>query len=87
MCREAHAAPFASYTGASTERFEWLSGEERIARYESSPGSERTFCRTYGSGMPCRDPERGFVVVPFGALDDDPGRGADDHLFVADAAP
>ena len=62
-------------------------GEERIARYESSPGSERTFCRTYGSGMPCRDPERGFVVVSFGALDGDPGRGADDHIFVADAAP
>ena len=24
---------------------------------------------------------------PFGSLDDDPGRGADDHIFVASKAP
>ena len=36
-----------------------------------------------GSGLPRLDEERQVAVVPFGSLDDDPGRGADDHIFVA----
>jgi hypothetical protein len=32
--------------------------------------------------MPRLDTERRIAIVPFGVLDDDPGRGADDHIFV-----
>ena len=28
-----------------------------------------------------------FVVSPFGSLDDDPGRGSDDHIFTGSMAP
>ena len=44
------------------------------------------FCPTCGSGVPRIDPERRVAVVPFGSLDDDPGRGADHHIFVGSKA-
>ena len=36
--------------------------------------------------MPRIDPERGIASIPLGSLDDDPGRGADDHIFVESKA-
>ena len=87
MCRKAHGAPFASYTGVSEECFEWLSGESAIAQYESSPGSERTFCSVCGSVTPYSfgDARMG---IPAGSVD----AGASDlevsaHIFVASMAP
>ena len=47
----------------------------------------QVFCSTCGSGMPRIDPERGVAVIPMGALDDDPGRSAEDHIFVGSMAP
>ena len=52
------------------------------ARYFS-----QVFCPTCGSGMPRHDPERGVAIIPFGSLDDDPRRRADDHIFVGSMAP
>lgn len=37
--------------------------------------------------MPRLDPERAIASIPLGSLDDDPGRGADDHIYVASKAP
>ena len=36
--------------------------------------------------MPRIDTERNFAIAPLGSLDDDPGRGADDHIHVASKA-
>ena len=36
--------------------------------------------------MPRLDDSRGIAIIPFGSLDDDPGRGGDDHIFVASKA-
>ena len=44
------------------------------------------FCRTCGSSVPRKDPERGIAVVPMGALDDDPKRTVDSHIFMASRA-
>jgi hypothetical protein len=45
-----------------------------------------SMCRTCGSGMPRADHGRGIAVVPLGSLDDDPGTGAVDHIFVGSKA-
>jgi hypothetical protein len=37
--------------------------------------------------MPRVDRERGFAVVPMGALDDDPGIRPQRHIFVGSKAP
>tara|TARA_B100000315_G_scaffold245638_1_gene271794 strand:- start:480 stop:644 length:165 start_codon:yes stop_codon:yes gene_type:complete len=37
--------------------------------------------------MPRLREETGNAVVPLGCLDDDPGQGADDHIFTGSKAP
>ena len=88
-CRKARAAAFTTNGFTAIENLVFLRGEDRIVSYKVPEARffRHNFCRTCGSGMPRRDPERGFAVIPFGALDGDPGRGADDHIFVADGAP
>ena len=44
----------------------------------------QVFCDLCGSKMPRIDPDRGIAIVALGALDDDPGMKAADHIFVAD---
>ena len=37
--------------------------------------------------MPHLDPSRPRVAIPFGSLDNDPGRGAGDHIYCGSKAP
>ena len=48
---------------------------------------KQVFCVTCGSLMPEVYPEQEVSCVSLGALDTDPGRGADDNIFVAYRAP
>ena len=88
-CRMARAAAYTTNGFTALENLVFVRGEDHIESYKLPEARffRHNFCRICGSGMPRRDPERGFAVVPFGALDGDPGRGADDHIFVADRAP
>ncbi len=43
----------------------------------------QVFCEVCGSKLPRIDPDRKLAIVPFGALDDDPGIKAIDQIFVA----
>ena len=86
MCRKAHAAPFATYLFSTFDDFKWQSGEDKIVRYESSPGFTRAFCSDCGSVVP-----EGFlgegVSIPAGCMNEDPGLKPDCHIFVAKKAP
>ena len=89
--------PVASLCSADLRRLGLVPGDAvRFTRGESLlesfelPGARyftQVFCSACGSGMPRIDPERGIAVIPMGVLDDDPGRGADDHVFVGSMAP
>ena len=85
MCRKAHGAAFATYATVAEDRFEWLSGEGEITRYESSPGFHRGFCSRCGSVVP--DRANGMVFTPAGCLDDDSGVRPSAHIFFADRVP
>ena len=88
-CRRARSAAHTTNGFTATENLVFLRGEDNIESYKlpSARFFRQNFCRTCGSGMPRRDPERGFAVIPFGALDGDPGQGAEDHIFASDRAP
>lgn len=64
-------------------------GENRLRTFKlpSARFFTQVFCIGCGSGMPRLDPQRGIAVIPFGSLDDDPGRGADDHIYIGSKAP
>ena len=63
-CRKAHGTAFATYAAGRYDRFR-LEGKEKVARWESSPGFFRCFCRGCGSVVPGDpfDGERIFVPV------------------------
>ncbi len=86
MCRKAHAAPFATYVNTACDSFRWLSGEDAVAHYESSPGSIRTFCSNCGSVVPESSGKK-RISMPAGCLNEDPGVRPTAHIFAPSKAP
>ncbi len=87
-CRHARAAAHATNGFTSKEGVHFLKGEDRLKTYKL-PGARyftQVFCRRCSSAMPRIDLERGIAVIPFGALDDDPGIRPADHIFTAHMA-
>ena len=88
-CRKARGAAHATNGFTAMDDVRYTRGGDSIRTYRL-PGARyfsQVFCPKCGSGLPRLDPERGVAVVPFGSLDDDPGRGVDNHIFVASKAP
>jgi hypothetical protein len=85
MCRKLHGTGFFTAAVAPAAGFQVVRGESGIARFESSPGSFRTFCARCGSMQWSTAGER--VYLPAGCLDDDPGVRPIAHIFVASKAP
>lgn len=87
MCRKATGAAFRSRASVPTAAFRWVAGERLLARYESSPGQVRTFCRVCGSTLvtifPNSPEELGLAM---GTLDDDPGVRPQFHVYVGSKA-
>jgi hypothetical protein len=88
MCRKATGAAFRTRVTVGTSAFRWRAGQELLARFPSSPGEERTFCRVCGSTLVTffrdRPEELGLAL---GTLDDDPGARPLAHVFVHSKAP
>jgi len=93
ICRKQNGAAFRSRARVNRASFVWLSGEDLVTFYETSPGYHRGFCRICGSpilnkaephfrlvaGNPAFLDEYG---IAFGLLDDDPGVRPERHTFV-----
>ena len=61
MCRKHHGAPFVTWAVAPAAAYKVTAGADSIARHESSAGVHRSFCRTCGSVIPERTPDRGAM--------------------------
>ena len=88
-CRKARAAAHNTIGITSIDGVRFLKGEDLLVYYKV-PQAEffaQTFCGVCGSGMPSLKKDRGIAGVPLGSLDDDPGRGADEHIFTGSKAP
>ncbi len=87
-CRHGRSAAHASNAFAGFDDVTYLKGEDKLVTYKLPEARffAQTFCRTCGSLMPRRDPERKIAVVPMGSLDDDPGIRPGDHIYVASKA-
>ncbi len=83
-CRRARAAAFTTNGFTTTQGVVFIKGEASIRFYKLPEAKyfAHAFCEHCGSGVPRKDPVRGIAVIPLGALDDDPGVGAADHIFV-----
>ena len=88
MCRKAHGAAFRTRASIRTADFTFLSGEELLTYFESSPGERRSFCSVCGANMITkfsRFPDvYGFAL---GTLDTDPEIRIERHVFTRYKAP
>ena len=87
ICRKANGAPFESGAPVPADGFHLTKGADLIQLYESSPGTQRAFCRICGSRVPSRSRDGRLYFVPAGLLDDDPGVKPALHMFVGSKAP
>jgi len=86
ICRKAHGAAFVTFLGARADVFRYLSGEDAIVDYMSSPGFVRKFCGTCGSSVPELVREN-YIAIPAGSVDGDPGQRPSAHIYVGSKAP
>ncbi|AJQ96148.1 GFA family protein [Gynuella sunshinyii] len=81
-CRKGTGTGHATNLLIGKEQISWLSGEDLISRFDL-PGAKsfgKWFCRSCGSPVP-RLSRSGYVVVPAGSLDSDPGISPSGRIF------
>lgn len=86
-CRRRTGSAFHASAVCSPDLFRWVSGEDSIQEYEDTPGYKVRFCPRCGSPVPSYLEQFGLVFLHVGALDGDPGRQIDHHIFVGSKAP
>ena len=88
ICRKAHSSAFRTRSAVRSEQLSWISGEESIGRYPSSPSTVRCFCTICGTRLHSEYPDHpGMFGVPLGLFDNDPGVRPEAHIFVGSKAP
>jgi hypothetical protein len=87
MCRKHHGSGFATYVSAPLGNFRWLSGEDRLIKYQSSEQGTRNSCGVCGSTVPMQMPAYSLAFLPAGPLEGDLGIKPQAHMFVGSKAP
>ena len=88
QCRKANGSAFAANAPVRTKYFRFLSGEDAIREYESSPEKFRAFCSRCGSPIYSRRAsEPDLRRIRLGSLDADPERRPLAHFWVGSKAP
>jgi len=69
-CRKAQGSATVIAAPVDAASFQWLSGQELISEYESSPGKKRAFCSRCGSPLYSRkDDMPGVLRLRMGTID------------------
>ncbi|MGB1885522.1 MAG: GFA family protein [Gammaproteobacteria bacterium] len=86
-CRRQHGSAFSTYAKTASRDLEICTGLDLIQCFQSSPHATREFCRRCGSKLFYRSQSApNQVWLDAGCLDDDPGVGVSQHVFVASKA-
>ena len=88
-CRKARATAHATNMLVSLDGVRFTRGESAVASFKVPDARffTQAFCPTCGAKVPRFATDRGFVIVPMGALDDDPGIRPSEHIWVGSKAP
>ena len=86
-CRKNTGTAHTSSLQVQRESFVWLSDQDSIQSYDSSPGVNRAFCKVCGSRAPQRHSLGKLVSVPAGLLDEFPDIYPDLNIHVQSKAP
>lgn len=86
-CRKAQGSAFATNGNVQTNDFNFISGEESLTGYESSPGQTKYFCKYCGSPIMSKTestPEQ--VRIRLGTIDSDISERPVAHIFATSKA-
>ena len=86
-CRKVTGADYGTFIQIPEQDFKWLSGQEFVSTYDSSPGNHRAFCKNCGSRAPQSNEAWPFVTIPAGSLDGDPKMSPKVNIFTGSKAP
>ena len=91
MCQKQHGAANGPYANVASAALHFVQGADAIARYVSSPGVERSFCKVCGSNLTWQlcdaSPEGGARIgVTLGTFDT-PYEGKVTHELHRDSKP
>ena len=87
-CRKFTGSAFASVIATEADGFNITAGEDNLTAFQSSPGKQRSFCRTCGCNLFLRADHRpGMLFVRAGSLDDDPPMRPQAHFWTSMKAP
>ena len=88
-CRKFTGSAFSPGLLAPPERFEWLSGEHNVGRFEVPDARHyaTSFCKTCGSSLPWLAQTGKSMVIPAGTLDEAPDIKPFQNIFMGSKAP
>lgn len=87
QCRKAQGSAFATNGIVAAGDFKFLSGEDSLTGYESTPGQTKYFCKVCGSPILSKTESRpGQVRVRLGTIDSDIEERPTAHIFVTSKA-
>lgn len=88
QCRKITGSSFASNILAKPTKLTWLSGSEKVKRFDC-PGKKsytKVFCSDCGSGLPFLNESGNTLFIPAGSLDGDHDLKPDNNIFWSDKA-
>ncbi len=87
-CRRAHAAGFVTWIGFQSPQVTIDKGPDHIASYESSPGTQRTFCRQCGTRLTFESTKwPGETHIPLACFDTPVDRMPSGNAFPEEHVP
>ncbi|HEB89991.1 MAG TPA: GFA family protein [Deltaproteobacteria bacterium] len=88
-CQRARGAACASNLITDAGHLRWTAGGDLVHRYRLPEARlfRQDFCGSCGSAVPVVEPERGFAIVPLGALDDPPDVVPSERIHVGSRVP
>ena len=87
QCRQAQGGPFATNIPVEAVKLAFISGEDLLQHYESSPGKVRAFCKVCGSPIfSKRASLPGVVRIRAGLISEPVAARLDFHAYVASKA-
>lgn len=85
-CRKATGSSFATNASVAAKDFRFVAGEDRLGRFESSPGQFRCFCTGCGSPVVKLYADVPEVRVRLGTLDQPLATDVEAHFFANEKA-
>jgi hypothetical protein len=88
-CRKFTGSAHASNLIIDPKKFEWLSGEDMVGRFEPAEAKHfaTCFCKQCGSSLPWRSQSGTAMIIPAGTLDEDPGIKPTQNIYWKSRAP